>query len=158
MDDAELVLPGQDTRRPRSPSVPAAHASSPPPLTHCFVHSLLERHIDLNLSGHPHSTSRHGRRSPSPHFPQTSSQGSRLLTKQQMADLAFGVREFAKKLAHITVQLNVHRVFVLCKAHDKRLVADARQVAHWLLEQDKGYRVCDRRAASQATADRRQIC
>lgn len=66
---------------------------------------------------------------------------SRLLTKKQIGDMAFGIRELAKKLAHIKIKLKVKNIFVLCKAHDEGLIKDARDVAEWLLAKDPVVRV-----------------
>lgn len=66
---------------------------------------------------------------------------SRLLTKKQISDMAFSIRELAKKLSHIRVRLNVRNIFILTKAHDENLIADTRETAEWLLGRNKGYRV-----------------
>lgn len=66
---------------------------------------------------------------------------SRLLTKRQISDMAFGIRELAKKLAHIRIKMNVRNVFILAKAHDETLIGKTREVAEWLLQQDVNYRM-----------------
>lgn len=66
---------------------------------------------------------------------------SRLLTKKQISDMAFGIRELAKKLAHIRIKMNVRNVFILAKAHDETLIGKTREVAEWLLQQDVNYRM-----------------
>ncbi|KAB2581377.1 Inorganic polyphosphate/ATP-NAD kinase predicted [Lasiodiplodia theobromae] len=66
---------------------------------------------------------------------------SRLLTKKQISDMAFGIRELAKKLAHIRIKMNVRNVFILAKAHDETLIGKTREVAEWLLQQDVNYRI-----------------
>lgn len=66
---------------------------------------------------------------------------SRLLTKKQIGDMAFGIRELAKKLAHIKIKLKVKNIFILCKAHDEGLIKDARDVSEWLLAKDPNCRV-----------------
>ena len=60
---------------------------------------------------------------------------SRLLTKKQLSDMAFGIRELSKKLGRIRLMLKVRNVFLLTKAHDQKLIKYTRDVAHWLLKQ-----------------------
>jgi NAD+ kinase len=49
--------------------------------------------------------------------------------------MAFNIRELSKKLGHIRLLLKVRNVFLLTKAHDKKLIALTRDVSHWLLQQ-----------------------
>jgi len=60
---------------------------------------------------------------------------SRLLTKKQLSDMAFGIRELSKKLGHIRLLLKVRNVFILTKAHDQKLIANTRDLTEWLLRQ-----------------------
>jgi NAD+ kinase len=62
---------------------------------------------------------------------------SRLLTKKQLSDMAWGVRELSKKLSMLKLKLKVKTVFVLTKAHDETLIAYTRQVTKWLLSKDR---------------------
>lgn len=106
--------------------------------TSCFVHTLLQekRHdgaytpSDEGMkaqktadkdTGTPPNTDRHTQ--------------SRLLTKKQLSDMAFGIRELSKKLGHIRLKLNVRHVFILTKAHDEELISYTRNVTEWLLGQ-----------------------
>jgi NAD+ kinase len=66
---------------------------------------------------------------------------SRLLTKKQLSDMAFGIRELSKKLSHVTLKLKVRNIFVLTKAHDESLVVHTRELAEWLLKKDPLYTV-----------------
>ena len=63
---------------------------------------------------------------------------SRLLTKKQLSDMAFGIRELSKKLGHVRLLLKVRNVFLLTKAHDQTLIAKTRAVTEWLLRQTNG--------------------
>lgn len=69
---------------------------------------------------------------------------SRLLTKKQLSDMAWGVRELSKTLGGIRLKLRVKTVFLLTKAHDETLIEYTREVAAWLLskERDVPYIVC----------------
>ena len=58
---------------------------------------------------------------------------SRLLTKQQLSDMAWGVRELSKRLGSVRLKLKVKTVFVLTKAHDETLIAYTRELVDWLL-------------------------
>jgi NAD+ kinase len=68
---------------------------------------------------------------------------SRLLTKKQLSDMAWGVRELSKRLGSIKLKLKVKTVFLLTKAHDETLIGNTREVAKWLLspEREVGYTV-----------------
>jgi NAD+ kinase len=65
---------------------------------------------------------------------------SRLLTKKQLSDMAWGVRELSKRLGSIRLKLRVKTVFLLTKAHDENLIGNTREVAKWLLSPDREVR------------------
>jgi hypothetical protein len=69
--------------------------------------------------------------------PQREYRQSRLLTKKQLSDMALGIRELSKKLAHIQLKLRVRNVFLLAKAHDETLIQYTRELAEWLLSKEK---------------------
>lgn len=140
MQDAlEVSFSNTDTKQRRQSLVtnkygrPAAYRQG----TSCFVHSLLEqqRHSghhepsgDAMVQAKPadkdHNTSTNGRHTE-----------SRLLTKKQLSDMAFGIRELSKKLGRIQLHLNVRNVFLLTKAHDETLIAKTKELACWLMGQ-----------------------
>jgi len=62
---------------------------------------------------------------------------SRLLTKKQLSDMAWGVRELSKRLGSVKLKLKVKTVFLLTKAHDETLIGNTREVAKWLLNPDR---------------------
>ena len=66
---------------------------------------------------------------------------SRLLTKKQLSDMAFGIRELSKKLSHVKLKLNVRNIFVLTKAHDESLIGHTAELTEWLLKSENGYTV-----------------
>lgn len=47
------------------------------------------------------------------------------------------VRSLAKRLSTLKVKLNIKTVFLLTKAHDKTLIAKTRDVARWLLSNER---------------------
>ncbi|KAF2225699.1 ATP-NAD kinase-like domain-containing protein [Elsinoe ampelina] len=59
---------------------------------------------------------------------------SRLLTKRQLSDMAYGIRELSKKLGQIRLNLKVKNVFILTKVHDKKLIEKTKEMACWLLD------------------------
>ncbi|KAH0547543.1 hypothetical protein FGG08_000268 [Glutinoglossum americanum] len=109
--------------------------------TTCFVHSLLEvqkkERACVRKKG---SKSTPTAASTSVDFAKTD---SRLLTKRQLSDMAWGVRELSKKLASIRLKMQVRTVFLLTKAYDETLLEFTREVAEWLLspERDSAYTV-----------------
>jgi NAD+ kinase len=76
-----------------------------------------------------------------PHSHAEQTQHSRLLTKKQISDMAFGIRELSKKLAQIRLKLHVRNIFILGKAHDETLIKYSREAADWLLTREAGYTV-----------------
>jgi NAD+ kinase len=65
---------------------------------------------------------------------------SRLLTKKQLSDMAWGVRELSKRLGSIRLKLKVKTVFILTKAHDETLIENTREVIRWLLSEERQVR------------------
>ncbi|KAI2464869.1 ATP-NAD kinase [Annulohypoxylon bovei var. microspora] len=65
---------------------------------------------------------------------------SRLLTKKQLTDMAWGVRELSRRLGSIRLKFKVRSVFLLTKAYDRELIPKTRLVAKWLLSKDRDVR------------------
>ena len=111
--------------------------------TACIVHQLIETQSKWR-SRHSSSTAEdHNLDKPSgDHQDDTN---SRLLTKRELADMTWGVRQLSKKLASIQTKPKVKTVFVLTKAHDESLIAHTRAVTEWLLSKDRDtpYVVCE---------------
>ena len=63
---------------------------------------------------------------------------SRLLTKKELSDMAFGIRELSKRLSHFQLKLKVQNVFLLTKAHDESLIDLTKTMAEWLLSAESG--------------------
>lgn len=105
--------------------------------TSCFVHSLLEEKARTGSWSPNHASvasQKPADKDVAPEQAQAHTQ-SRLLTKKQLSDMAFGIRELSKKLGHVRLMLKVRNVFLLTKAHDQTLIAKTRSVAEWLLQQ-----------------------
>lgn len=62
---------------------------------------------------------------------------SRHLTKRQLSDMAWNVRNLSKKLGSIKLKLTVKNVFVVSKAYDESLISLTRKVTKWLLSKDR---------------------
>ena len=106
--------------------------------TSCFVHSLLEGKASAGTYSPNHAgltSDRPADKTVPPESPVQAHTQSRLLTKKQLSDMAFGIRELSKKLGHVRLMLKVRNVFLLTKAHDQTLIAKTRVVAEWLLRQ-----------------------
>lgn len=145
-DQLEVIFDKQNGLRRRASLAPGGGSASKRPSSHrqrtsCFVHSMLEeksksghwtpseeglaqsRPADKDSPLHPHDEG-------SPRHTQ-----SRLLTKKQLSDMAFGIRELSKKLGHLRMLLKVRNVFLLTKAYDQKLIANTRDLTEWLLRQ-----------------------
>ncbi|ROT43179.1 ATP-NAD kinase [Sodiomyces alkalinus F11] len=58
---------------------------------------------------------------------------SRLLTKRQLSEMAWGVRELSRRLSTMRIKFRVKSIFILTKIHDMELVSHTRELAKWLL-------------------------
>ncbi|KAI1391516.1 ATP-NAD kinase [Hypoxylon trugodes] len=65
---------------------------------------------------------------------------SRLLTKKELTDMAWGVRELSRRLGSIRLKFKARRIFLLTKAYDRELIPKTRAVAKWLLSKDRDVR------------------
>jgi NAD+ kinase len=65
---------------------------------------------------------------------------SRTLTKKQLSDMAWGVRELSRRLSSMRIRFRVRTIFVLTKIHDQDLVVKTRELTHWLLHRDRDVR------------------
>ncbi len=65
---------------------------------------------------------------------------SRLLTKKQLSEMAWGVRELSRRLGSMRLKFRVKTVFVLTKIHDAELIAKTRALCAWLLDRERDVR------------------
>lgn len=141
-EQLEVIFDKRDAQRRRASLVPEERPKRPSSKrlkTGCFVHALLEEkmqagHWTPNSEGKAQVQPSDKDAATPPHAPEGHTQ-SRLLTKQQLSDMAYGIRELSKKLGHIRLKLRVRNVFLLTKAHDQTLIAKTRDVTEWLLGQ-----------------------
>nr|POF14099.1 nad(+) kinase [Quercus suber] len=143
-EQLEVIFDKQDATRRRASLVSDANKrpSNNRNRTSCFVHQMLEeRSKPGNLTPQPEESSTKpsdkGHMQPRHGSPERHTQ-SRLLTKKQLSDMAFGIRELSKKLGRIRILLKVRNVFLLTKAHDQTLIGKTRDVTSWLLSQKNG--------------------
>lgn len=62
---------------------------------------------------------------------------SRLLTKKQLSDMAWGVRELSKHLGSMRIKPKVRNVFILTKTYDIELIGNTREVVKFLLSPER---------------------
>ena len=65
---------------------------------------------------------------------------SRLLSKKQLSEMAWGVRELSRRLGSMRLKFRVRTVFILVKIHDQELIPKTREVARWLLDKSRDVR------------------
>ena len=62
---------------------------------------------------------------------------SRLLTKKQLSEMAWGVRELSRRLSSMRIRFRVKTIFLLTKIYDSDLVPKTRAITKWLLHHDR---------------------
>ncbi|KAK8041293.1 ATP-NAD kinase [Apiospora phragmitis] len=65
---------------------------------------------------------------------------SRLLTKKQLGEMAWGVRELSRRLGSVRLNFEARSIFILTKVFDIDLVPKTREIAKWLLSKERGVR------------------
>lgn len=65
---------------------------------------------------------------------------SRLLTKKQLSEMAWGVRELSRRLGSMRLKFRVKSIFLLTKVRDEDLIPKARELTRWLLDIDRDVR------------------
>lgn len=65
---------------------------------------------------------------------------SRLLTKKQLSDMAWGVRELSRRLGSMRLKFRVRNIFILVKTHDRDLIPKTRDLVKWLLDKERDVR------------------
>ncbi|KAH6686721.1 ATP-NAD kinase [Plectosphaerella plurivora] len=75
--------------------------------------------------------------------PEKDEMHSRLLTKKELSEMAWGVRELSRRLSSMRIRFRVKSIFILTKIHDTDLITSTRQIVRWLLgpEQSTRYNV-----------------
>jgi NAD+ kinase len=112
------------------------------PVADCFVHQLLENHRRTSgLQKHALHPGLGASNIPEDENTVHQHIQSRLLSKKQLSDMAFSIRELSKKLAHIKLKLKVHNIFILGKAYDDVVNKHTHELVCWLLSRDPDHRV-----------------
>ncbi|KAF4119617.1 NAD+ kinase, partial [Geosmithia morbida] len=62
---------------------------------------------------------------------------SRMLSKKQLSDMAWGVRELSRRLSSMRIRFHVRSVFLLTKIYDQELLPKTRELTRWLLHKDR---------------------
>lgn len=105
--------------------------------TACFVHSLLEDPRRGNVAGYLKRPAPSAGEDDGANDGQQANARSHFLTKKQLSEMAWGVRELSKHLGGIRLKLQVQRIFILTKAYDESLIQNTREVAQWLLSKER---------------------
>lgn len=58
---------------------------------------------------------------------------SRTLTKKQLSDMAWSVRELSRRLSSMRIRFRVKTIFLLTKVYDQDLIPKTRELTQWLL-------------------------
>ncbi|KAJ4306381.1 hypothetical protein N0V88_001181 [Collariella sp. IMI 366227] len=83
----------------------------------------------------PRTPSQLDRRSASADAP-----NSRLLTKKQLSEMAWGVRELSRRLGSMRLKFKVKTIFLLTKIYDAELIVKTRELCRWLLDKERDVR------------------
>lgn len=62
---------------------------------------------------------------------------SRMLTKKQLSDMAWGVRELSRRLSSMRMRIRVKNIFLLTKIYDQELIPKTRELTRWLLDKER---------------------
>ncbi|GAB0137181.1 hypothetical protein EsDP_00005459 [Epichloe bromicola] len=62
---------------------------------------------------------------------------SRMLTKKQLSDMAWGVRELSRRLSSMKIRFRVKTIFLLTKIYDQDLIPKTRELTKWLLDKER---------------------
>lgn len=62
---------------------------------------------------------------------------SRMLTKKQLSDMAWGVRELSRRLSSMRIRVRVKTILILTKIYDQDLIPNTREIVSWLLGADR---------------------
>ncbi|KAJ2906634.1 hypothetical protein MKZ38_000889 [Zalerion maritima] len=65
---------------------------------------------------------------------------SRLLTKKQLSEMAWGVRELSRRLGSMRLKFRVKNIFLLTKIYDRDLIPKTRELTKWLLSKERDVR------------------
>ncbi|KAL2263652.1 hypothetical protein VTK26DRAFT_5814 [Humicola hyalothermophila] len=65
---------------------------------------------------------------------------SRLLTKKELSEMVWGVRELSRRLGSMRLRFHVRNVFVLTKIYDAELITHTRELCRWLLDRERDVR------------------
>lgn len=65
---------------------------------------------------------------------------SRLLTKKQLSEMAWGVRELSRRLGSMRLKFRVRNIFILTKIYDSELIPKTRELVRWLLDKERDVR------------------
>jgi len=149
-----VFYPDVDRRRKSSLAATRSRVDPYDRNTACFLHSLLNGEWITSpeaLDDVPEQSAKNEPTTPdipesskesvvdyaSRHAEKPSDVQSRHLTKRQLSDMAWNVRNLSKRLGSIMLKLTVKNVLLVTKVHDESLVSLTREVTQWLLSKDR---------------------
>lgn len=59
---------------------------------------------------------------------------SRLLTKRELSEMAWGVRQYSRKLGSMKLRSRIRSIFLLTKIYDAELIQISKELTKWLLD------------------------
>jgi NAD+ kinase len=65
---------------------------------------------------------------------------SRMLTKKQLSEMAWDVRQLSRRLGSLRLKFRIKSIFLLTKVHDAELIPKTRELAKWLLGKERSVR------------------
>jgi NAD+ kinase len=65
---------------------------------------------------------------------------SRMLTKKQLSEMAWDVRQLSRRLGSLRLKFRIKSIFILTKVHDAELIPKTRELARWLLDKERPVR------------------
>lgn len=96
--------------------------------------------LGRRAGGHLDLPDRTGEMSPVPSgtsTPQYDNVHSRMLTKKQLSDMAWGVRELSRRLSSMRLRFRARSILILTKIYDQDLIPKTRALTQWLLDKER---------------------
>ncbi|KAK4103920.1 ATP-NAD kinase [Parathielavia hyrcaniae] len=74
------------------------------------------------------------------HFASPDALNSRLLTKKQLSEMAWGVRELSRRLGSMRLKFRAKSIMLLTKIYDAELITRTRELCRWLMDRERDVR------------------
>lgn len=117
----DAVLSSDNKDRPVVDAASLEHADGGQPDQQAWTHEITKSMSELDLASY-------------------NEVHSRLLTKQQLSDMAWGVRELSRRLSSMRIRFRVKTIFLLTKIYDQDLIPKTRELTRWLLHPEREFK------------------